>query len=95
MRDMRATRQRIFLQRKPPWKGSEHNIQYSGVSSKRNFRLSPTNYGRINGTTVTLEGTSTPILPTVNTSPALWQRPEIMFATGRGPFPTYLKRFSL
>ncbi|GBM50274.1 hypothetical protein AVEN_228232-1 [Araneus ventricosus] len=24
-----------------------------------------------------------------------WKMPEIMFATGHGPFPTYLKRFSI
>ncbi|GBN42143.1 hypothetical protein AVEN_247290-1 [Araneus ventricosus] len=35
------------------------------------------------------------ILPKVKTSPAPWQRPEIMFATRHGPFPTYVKRFGL
>ncbi|GBL89818.1 hypothetical protein AVEN_179595-1 [Araneus ventricosus] len=35
------------------------------------------------------------ILPKVKTSPAPWQRPEIMFVTGHGPFPTYFKRFGL
>ncbi|GBM65120.1 hypothetical protein AVEN_70839-1 [Araneus ventricosus] len=35
------------------------------------------------------------ILPKVKTPPAPWQRPEIMFATGHSPFPTYLKRFIL
>ncbi|GBN37546.1 hypothetical protein AVEN_205241-1, partial [Araneus ventricosus] len=28
------------------------------------------------------------ILPKVNTSPAPWHRPEIMFVTGHGTFPT-------
>ncbi|GBO29308.1 hypothetical protein AVEN_28197-1 [Araneus ventricosus] len=35
------------------------------------------------------------ILPKDKTSPAPWQRPEIMFATGHGPFPTYFKTFGL
>ncbi|GBN14288.1 hypothetical protein AVEN_43810-1 [Araneus ventricosus] len=34
-------------------------------------------------------------LPWVKTSPAPWQIPEIMFATGHDPFPAYLKRFRL
>ncbi|GBN85527.1 hypothetical protein AVEN_217170-1 [Araneus ventricosus] len=33
------------------------------------------------------------VLPEVKTTPTPWQRPEIMFVTGYGPFPTYLKRF--
>ncbi|GBN09213.1 hypothetical protein AVEN_123459-1 [Araneus ventricosus] len=35
------------------------------------------------------------VLPKVKTTPTPWQRPEIMFATGHGPFPTYLKRFNI
>ncbi|GBN79524.1 hypothetical protein AVEN_200447-1 [Araneus ventricosus] len=35
------------------------------------------------------------ILPKVKTPSAPWQRPEIMFAMGHSPFPTYLKRFIL
>ncbi|GBM44375.1 hypothetical protein AVEN_147384-1 [Araneus ventricosus] len=35
------------------------------------------------------------ILPKVKTFPAPWQRPEIMFATGHGPFSTYFKRSGL
>ncbi|GBO07599.1 hypothetical protein AVEN_245503-1 [Araneus ventricosus] len=35
------------------------------------------------------------ILPKFKTSPAPWQRPEIMFATGHVPFPIYFKRFGL
>ncbi|GBN71028.1 hypothetical protein AVEN_137850-1, partial [Araneus ventricosus] len=35
------------------------------------------------------------IFSKVKTSPAPWQRPEIMLAMGHGPFPTYRKRFSL
>ncbi|GBN42520.1 hypothetical protein AVEN_208831-1 [Araneus ventricosus] len=31
------------------------------------------------------------ILPKVKTSPAPWKRPEIMYVTGHGPFPTYFK----
>ncbi|GBO20810.1 hypothetical protein AVEN_232433-1 [Araneus ventricosus] len=27
-------------------------------------------------------------------TPSPWQRPEIMFVTGHGPFPTFLKRFN-
>ncbi|GBM76766.1 hypothetical protein AVEN_271791-1 [Araneus ventricosus] len=46
-------------QRKPPWKGSQHNIQHPGATSKRNFMPSPPNSGRMNGTTMTLEETST------------------------------------
>ncbi|GBN68023.1 hypothetical protein AVEN_196771-1 [Araneus ventricosus] len=30
------------------------------------------------------------VLPKVKTTPTPWQRPEIMFVTGHGPFPTYL-----
>ncbi|GBL74233.1 hypothetical protein AVEN_235240-1 [Araneus ventricosus] len=30
-------RQRISSRRKPPWKGSQHNIQHPGATSKRNF----------------------------------------------------------
>ncbi|GBM49237.1 hypothetical protein AVEN_59300-1 [Araneus ventricosus] len=54
-----VTRQRISSQRKLPWKGSQHNIQHPGTSSKRNFMPFPSNSGRMNGTTVTLEGKST------------------------------------
>ncbi|GBL93120.1 hypothetical protein AVEN_216472-1 [Araneus ventricosus] len=59
MRDMRVTRQRISSKRKLPSKGSQHNIQHPGASSERNFMPLTPNSGRINGTTVTLEGTST------------------------------------
>ncbi|GBM45190.1 hypothetical protein AVEN_168274-1 [Araneus ventricosus] len=34
------------------------------------------------------------VLPKVKTTPTPWQRPEIMFVKGHGPFPTYLKRFN-
>ncbi|GBM21469.1 hypothetical protein AVEN_161076-1 [Araneus ventricosus] len=50
--------QRISSQRKPPWKVSQHNIQHPEATSKRNFMPFPPNSGRMNGTTVTLEGTS-------------------------------------
>ncbi|GBM02947.1 hypothetical protein AVEN_269861-1 [Araneus ventricosus] len=33
------------------------------------------------------------VLPKVKTTPTPWQRPEIMFATGHGPFPKYLKQY--
>ncbi|GBM46624.1 hypothetical protein AVEN_181204-1 [Araneus ventricosus] len=56
---MRVTRQRISLQRKLPWKVSQHNIQHPGASSKRNFMPFPRNSGRMNWATATLEGTST------------------------------------
>ncbi|GBN81771.1 hypothetical protein AVEN_5338-1 [Araneus ventricosus] len=55
MWDMPVTSQRISSQRKPYWKGSQHNIQHPGASSRRNFVPSPPNSGRMNGTTVTLE----------------------------------------
>ncbi|GBN59461.1 hypothetical protein AVEN_110928-1 [Araneus ventricosus] len=35
------------------------------------------------------------VLPKVKTTPTTWQRPEIMFVTGHGPFPTILKRFNI
>ncbi|GBO01829.1 hypothetical protein AVEN_255447-1 [Araneus ventricosus] len=35
------------------------------------------------------------VLPKVKTTPTPGQRPEIMFVTGHGPFPTYLKRFNI
>ncbi|GBM35692.1 hypothetical protein AVEN_97889-1 [Araneus ventricosus] len=35
------------------------------------------------------------VLFKVETTPTPWQRPEIMFVTGHGPFPTYLKRFNI
>ncbi|GBM84285.1 hypothetical protein AVEN_157087-1 [Araneus ventricosus] len=35
------------------------------------------------------------VLPKVKTTPTSWQRPEKMFLTGHGPFPTYLKRFNI
>ncbi|GBM45418.1 hypothetical protein AVEN_56261-1 [Araneus ventricosus] len=35
------------------------------------------------------------VLPKVKTIPTPCQRPEIIFVTGHGPFPTYLKRFSI
>ncbi|GBM15103.1 hypothetical protein AVEN_242151-1 [Araneus ventricosus] len=56
--DMRVKRRRISSQRKPPWKGSQHNIQHTGASSERNPMLSPLNSDRMNGTKATLEGTS-------------------------------------
>ncbi|GBM67957.1 hypothetical protein AVEN_150007-1 [Araneus ventricosus] len=31
------------------------------------------------------------VLPKVKTTPTTWQRPEIMFVTNHGPFPTDLK----
>ncbi|GBM10085.1 hypothetical protein AVEN_92913-1 [Araneus ventricosus] len=34
------------------------------------------------------------VLPKVKTTPTPWQRPEIMFVTGHGPFPTHLRRFN-
>ncbi|GBN02881.1 hypothetical protein AVEN_153235-1 [Araneus ventricosus] len=35
------------------------------------------------------------VLPKVKTTPTPWQRPEIMFLTVHGQFPTYLKRFNI
>ncbi|GBM91476.1 hypothetical protein AVEN_237626-1 [Araneus ventricosus] len=35
------------------------------------------------------------VLPKIKTTPTPWQKPEIMFLTGHGPFPTYLKRFNI
>ncbi|GBO01335.1 hypothetical protein AVEN_204450-1 [Araneus ventricosus] len=35
------------------------------------------------------------ILPRVSTQPCYWKREEILFFTAHGPFPSYLKRFSL
>ncbi|GBN05489.1 hypothetical protein AVEN_91059-1 [Araneus ventricosus] len=35
------------------------------------------------------------IQPKVQTTPIPWQRSEIHFTTGHGPFPTYLHRFHL
>ncbi|GBN12403.1 hypothetical protein AVEN_44620-1 [Araneus ventricosus] len=35
------------------------------------------------------------VLPKVKTTPTPWKRPEIMFVTGHGPFPTYFKRFNI
>ncbi|GBM07122.1 hypothetical protein AVEN_177085-1 [Araneus ventricosus] len=35
------------------------------------------------------------VLPKVKTIPTPWQRPEIMFVTGHGPFPAYFKRFDI
>ncbi|GBM75105.1 hypothetical protein AVEN_74190-1 [Araneus ventricosus] len=35
------------------------------------------------------------VLPKVKTYTTPWQRPEIMFVTGHGPFPTYFKRFNI
>ncbi|GBM55209.1 hypothetical protein AVEN_207883-1 [Araneus ventricosus] len=35
------------------------------------------------------------VLPKVKIIPTPWQRPEIMFVTGHGPFPTYFKRFNI
>ncbi|GBN99763.1 hypothetical protein AVEN_29278-1 [Araneus ventricosus] len=54
---MRVKRQRISSQRNPPWKGSQQ--LHPGTSSKGNFIPSPSNSGRMNGTTVKLEETST------------------------------------
>ncbi|GBN70582.1 hypothetical protein AVEN_58893-1 [Araneus ventricosus] len=34
------------------------------------------------------------ILPRVSTQPCYWKREEILFFTGHGPFPSYLKRFN-
>ncbi|GBM44768.1 hypothetical protein AVEN_164925-1 [Araneus ventricosus] len=59
---MRSRSQRISSKRNLPWKRSQSNIQHPGASSKRSFRPSPPNSGRMNGTTVTLEGTNI-ILP--------------------------------
>ncbi|GBN72732.1 hypothetical protein AVEN_21063-1 [Araneus ventricosus] len=35
------------------------------------------------------------VLPKVKITPTPWQKPIIMFVTGHGPFPTYLKRFNI
>ncbi|GBM92678.1 hypothetical protein AVEN_147649-1, partial [Araneus ventricosus] len=35
------------------------------------------------------------VLYKVKTTPTPWQRPEIMFVTSHGPFPTYLKRSNI
>ncbi|GBN58874.1 hypothetical protein AVEN_12172-1 [Araneus ventricosus] len=35
------------------------------------------------------------ILPRVSTQPCYLKREEILFLTGHGPFPSYLKRFNL
>ncbi|GBN25682.1 hypothetical protein AVEN_7868-1 [Araneus ventricosus] len=35
------------------------------------------------------------ILPRVSTQPCYWKRGEILFFTGHGPFPSYLKKFNL
>ncbi|GBM26735.1 hypothetical protein AVEN_175889-1 [Araneus ventricosus] len=88
---MRVTKQRISSQTKPPWKGSQHNIQHPGATSETNFMPSSPNSGRMNGTRVNVHL----ILPKVKPFPDRWQRPEMMFATGHDPIPTYLKRFSL
>ncbi|GBL92149.1 hypothetical protein AVEN_91497-1 [Araneus ventricosus] len=35
------------------------------------------------------------IVPTVSNKPLGWNREELMFVTGHGPFPSYLHRFNL
>ncbi|GBL85562.1 hypothetical protein AVEN_34712-1 [Araneus ventricosus] len=35
------------------------------------------------------------IVPRVSNKPVGWNREEIMFVTGHGPFPSYLHRFNL
>ncbi|GBM77655.1 hypothetical protein AVEN_226043-1 [Araneus ventricosus] len=35
------------------------------------------------------------ILPRVSTQPCYWKQEDILFFTGHGPFPSYLKRFIL
>ncbi|GBL80140.1 hypothetical protein AVEN_29130-1 [Araneus ventricosus] len=35
------------------------------------------------------------ILPRISTQPCYWKRQEILFFTGHGPFPLYMKRFNL
>ncbi|GBN18355.1 hypothetical protein AVEN_268156-1 [Araneus ventricosus] len=35
------------------------------------------------------------ILPRASTQPCYWKREEILFFSGHGPFPSYLKRFNL
>ncbi|GBL90977.1 hypothetical protein AVEN_184377-1 [Araneus ventricosus] len=35
------------------------------------------------------------IVPMVSNKPVGWNREEIMFVTGHGPFPSYLHRFNL
>ncbi|GBM24778.1 hypothetical protein AVEN_245033-1 [Araneus ventricosus] len=35
------------------------------------------------------------ILPRVSTQPCYWKREKILFFTGHGPYPSYLKRFNL
>ncbi|GBM84489.1 hypothetical protein AVEN_192200-1 [Araneus ventricosus] len=35
------------------------------------------------------------IVPRVSTKPVGWNREEIIFVTGHGPFPSYLRRFNL
>ncbi|GBN56645.1 hypothetical protein AVEN_244796-1 [Araneus ventricosus] len=92
---MRVTRQQISSKRNPPWKGSKKNIQNSGASSRRNFMPSQPNSGGMNGRTVTLEGTSTSSFGRSRLPKLLGKDKKIMFATGPGPFPTYLKIFSL
>ncbi|GBL95216.1 hypothetical protein AVEN_253542-1 [Araneus ventricosus] len=58
MWDVCITCQRISSQRNLPCKGSQYNIHHPGASSKKIFMPSPPNPGRMNGTMVTLEGTS-------------------------------------
>ncbi|GBL72015.1 hypothetical protein AVEN_115046-1 [Araneus ventricosus] len=35
------------------------------------------------------------IIPKVSLQPINWTRKEVLFFTGHGPFPSYLKRFNL
>ncbi|GBO38974.1 hypothetical protein AVEN_7255-1 [Araneus ventricosus] len=35
------------------------------------------------------------IVPKVSNKPVGWNREELMFVTGHGPFPSYLQRFNL
>ncbi|GBM24618.1 hypothetical protein AVEN_157871-1 [Araneus ventricosus] len=97
MWDVWITMQWISSLRNPPRKGSQHNILISSTRSyfKKKLHAISTQLWQNEwdnddtGMNVHL------ILPKVKSSPASWQRPEIIFATGHGLFPTYLKRFSL
>ncbi|GBO22490.1 hypothetical protein AVEN_2213-1 [Araneus ventricosus] len=94
MWNMRVTRQRISSQRKPPWKGSQQNIQHPGISSKRKLMPSPPNSGKTNGITATLERTSTSSFQRSGI-PQFRGQDQTMFAKGHGPFQIFPNRISL
>ncbi|GBN43615.1 hypothetical protein AVEN_255316-1 [Araneus ventricosus] len=88
-------KQRTYQPRRQHRRESPHTSQRQETISRVCYKKSPSSAGKKEWDNGETGRSAHNVLPKVKTTPTPWQRPEIMFVTGHGPFPTYLKRFNI